>query len=208
MRRHLAILSAAVLAGLLALAALVTYRIWDQGARDEARPADAIVVLGAAQYDGRPSQILVARLSHAVDLYERGMAPLIVVTGGKREGDRTTEAAVARAYAIERGVPDSAILSEDQGRTTLESLEGVAELFREHDLGTAIVVSDRTHILRVLRIATDLGISALGSPTTTSPLETHPEWQVEATVHELGALGVYFLGGGHFIQEEADDPAR
>jgi uncharacterized SAM-binding protein YcdF (DUF218 family) len=208
MRRHLAILGAATLAGLLALAALVTYRIWDQGSRDEARPADAIVVLGAAQYDGRPSNILAARLSHAVDLYKAGMAPLIVVTGGKREGDRTTEAAVARAFAVARGVPESAILSEDQGRTTLESLERVADLFREHGLGTAIFVSDRTHILRVLRIATDVGIPGLGSPTTTSPLETNPVWQAEATIHELGALGVYFVGGGHLIQEEPGDPAR
>jgi uncharacterized SAM-binding protein YcdF (DUF218 family) len=208
MRRHLAILGAAALAGLLVLATLVTYRIWDQGARDEAQPADAIVVLGAAQYDGRPSQILAARLAHAVDLYEAGMAPLIVVTGGKREGDRTTEAAVAREYAVSRGVPDSAILAEDQGRTTLESLERVADLFREHGLRTAIFVSDRTHMLRVLRIATDQGLVAWGSPTTTSPLETNPYWQVEATVHEIGALGVYFVGAGHLIKEEPGDPAR
>ena len=207
MRRHLSTLGAATLAGVLAIAAATTFRIWDQGARDEARQVDAIVVLGAAQYDGRPSQILEARLAHAVDLYEAGLAPILVVTGGKRAGDRTTEAAVARTYALERGVPDEAILAEDQGRTTLESMENVAALFRERGLESALFVSDRTHILRVLRIATDEGLEAWGSPTTTSPIERNVMWQLEATVHELGALGVYFLGGGHLIVEEPVDPA-
>ena len=152
------------------------------------------MVLGAAQYNGGPSQIYEARLAHAVDLFEAGVAPILVVTGGKAEGDRTTEADAGRSYALDRGVPESAILAEDQGRTTLESLEGVAALFRANDLVSAVFVSDRTHMLRVLRIATDVGIEAWGSPTTTSPIDTNPLWQGEATIHELGALGVYFFG--------------
>ena len=204
--RHLVRLGVAILVGTALIAAVTAFRIWDQGARDETRTADAIVVLGAAQYDGRPSQIFEARLSHAVDLYEEGIAPVLVVTGGKAEGDRTTEAAAAKAYALGRGVPEDAILSEDHGRTTLDSLESVADLMRARGLASAVFVSDRTHMLRVLRIATDVGIVAWGSPTATSPIDTNVAWQIEATVHELGALGVYFLGGGHLVLDQIPAP--
>jgi uncharacterized SAM-binding protein YcdF (DUF218 family) len=206
MRRQLAALGTATLVVTVALAAITTYRIWDQGARDETRAVDAIVVLGAAQYDGRPSRIYQARLDHAIDLFEAGVAPVLVVTGGKAEGDRVTEAEAGRAYAIGRGVPARAILAEDEGRTTIDSLAGVAALFRANGLATAVFVSDRTHMLRVLRIATDEGIVAWGSPTTTSPIDTNVGWQIEATLHELGALGVYFMGGGHLIPELVTDP--
>jgi len=204
--RHLVPLGAALLVGTALVAAFTTFRIWDQGARDEARTADAIVVLGAAQYNGTPSQIYGARLAHAVDLFEAGLAPTLVVTGGKAEGDLTTEAAAGRAYALARGVPEGAILAEDQGRTTLESLEAVAVLMQAEGMSSAVFVSDRTHLLRVLRIATDEGIVAWGSPTATSPIDTNVAWQVEATFHELGALGIYFLGGGHLFADDA--PAR
>jgi len=204
--RHAARLGLAAMLGTALLTAWTTYRIWDQGGRDEARTADAIVVLGAAQYNGTPSQIFEARLSHAVDLWQAGVAPILVVTGGKAEGDRTTEAAAGRAYALARGVPAAAIRAEDQGRTTLESLESVALLLRSEGLTSAVFVSDRTHMLRVLRIATDEGIVAWGSPTTTSPIDTRLAWGVEATLHELGALGVYFLGGGHLVTEEGAAP--
>jgi len=206
MLRRLVHLCAAALVGAAMVAAFATFRIWDQGGRDERRAAEAIVILGAAQYDGRPSPVFEARLSHAVALYKAGIAPLLVVTGGKVEGDRTTEAAAARAYAVAHGVPEAAILSEDGGRTTLESLEHVRELFRGRGLSSAVFVSDRTHMLRVLRIATDEGIVAWGSPTATSPIDTNVAWQVEATLHELGALGVYYLGGGHLITDEGADP--
>jgi uncharacterized SAM-binding protein YcdF (DUF218 family) len=97
---------------------------------DAATPADAIIVLGAAQYDGRPSPVLRARLDHAVALYHRGFAPRLVVTGGNRRGDRATEAGVGRQYALSRGVPDSAILLESEGRSTRESLRAAAVLLR------------------------------------------------------------------------------
>ena len=172
-----------------------SWRIVDVGSHDDRRPVDAIVVLGAAQYDGRPSAILRARLDHAIELYQDGLAPYLVVTGGKAEGDRTTEAASARAYALAKGVPAEAILVEDKGRTTLESLRGVAELLRTHALKTALFVSDRTHMLRVLRIAKDEGIRAFGSPTATSPTDATLENRVEATLHELGGLTLYFVSG-------------
>ncbi|HSO29333.1 MAG TPA: YdcF family protein [Candidatus Sulfomarinibacteraceae bacterium] len=178
------------------LAAFAAFRIWDQGGRDERRIADAIVVLGAAQYDGRPSPVLEARLAHAVDLYEDGIAPIIVVTGGKASGDRTTEAAAARAYVAAHGIPEAAILAEDRGRTTAESLGNVRDLFLEHGVSSAVFVSDRTHMLRVLRIATDEGIEAWGSPATASPTDADARVRLEATAREVVALAAYFFGVG------------
>ena len=194
MRDLTQLVGAALLGGIL-IVGYTTYRIWDRGGRDDAQPADAIVVLGAAQYDGAPSPVFEARLQHAVELFHRGIAPVLVVTGGKLPGDRTTEAAAARAYALANGVPDEAILVEDAGRTTLESLTAVAALLRDRCLTSAVFVSDRTHMLRVLRIAQDQGIAAFGSPTTTSPIETAWLRRIDATINEVGALGLYFLGG-------------
>lgn len=185
-----------VVVGLMAgtaIAGYAAYRIWDQGNRDERPPADAIVVMGAAQYDGRPSPVFRARLDHAIDLFREGVAPRLIVTGGKREGDRTTEAASARIYAVQHDVPDEAILSEDQSRTTLQSIRRVAELMRDEGLASAIFVSDPSHMLRVLRMASDEGIAAYGSPTRTSPLERDTIRRLGAIVHEIGALAFYFV---------------
>jgi uncharacterized SAM-binding protein YcdF (DUF218 family) len=181
--------------GAVLVAAWATFRIWDVGNHDRAQRADAIVVLGAAQYNGTPSAVLRARLDHAIALYASGVAPRFVVTGGKAAGDRTTEAASARAYALARGVPTDAILVEDRGRTTLESLRGVATLLRDDHLSSAVFVSDRTHMLRVLRIARDVGIVGYGSPTETSPTDQTVGNRAEATLHELGGLALYFLTG-------------
>jgi uncharacterized SAM-binding protein YcdF (DUF218 family) len=170
--------------------------IWRQGMSDEQRPVDAIVVLGAAQYDGRPSPVFEARLEHAVALWKTGIAGSFVVTGGKLPGDRTTEAAVARAYAIEHGVPASSIFGEDDAHNTLTSLAAVSDVLDARGMRSAVFVSDPTHMFRVLRIASDLGIEAYGSPTPTSPVARDPLRNTQATIHELGALAVYFLTGG------------
>jgi len=195
MNRDLIRLGVVGVLGSLVVVGYTSYRIWDQGGRDEARPAEAIVVLGAAQYNGTPSPLFQARLAHAVKLYEDGIAPVFIVTGGKLPDDRTTEAAAARAYALGHGVPADAILVEDRSRTTLEQLRTVAEMLRERGLHSAVLVSDRTHMLRSLRIARDQGIDAYGSPTTTSPVENDLVGQVRATGHEVGALALYFLAG-------------
>ena len=187
-----------IIAGLIAgtaIAGYAAYRIWDQGNRDERPRADAIVVMGAAQYDGRPSPVFAARLDHAIDLFHEGVAPRLIVTGGKRAGDRTTEAASARIYAVQHDVPDEAILSEDASRTTLQSIRGVAMVMRDAGLGSAVFVSDPSHMLRVLRMASDQGITAYGSPTRTSPLERDAVRRLDAIVHELGALAFYFVSG-------------
>ncbi len=188
-----------VLAGLAVVVAVGTYgvfRIWDQGRVEGRRPAGAVVVLGAAQYDGSPSPVFAARIDHAVDEFLTGDYGYLVVTGGKAKGDRTTEAAVARRSAIARGVPADRILVEDRGRTTLESMEAVARILAEHGIEDAVFVSDPTHMLRILRMAHDLGIEAWGSPTTTSPVASDPNRLARAYAHELGALALYLTIGG------------
>jgi uncharacterized SAM-binding protein YcdF (DUF218 family) len=185
----------AALAGLLLVVAYTTWRIWDQGNHDDVRPADAIVVLGAAQYNGVPSPIYQARLDHAIDLFNEGVAPALVMTGGNKPGDETTEAEAGRRYAIARGVPGEAILVDDRSHTTLESLRAVGAMLRERGLTSAVFVSDRTHMLRVLRMAHDQGIEAYGSPTRTSPIDASAAEQLRATAREVGALGAYFLTG-------------
>ena len=191
------------LAGFLLLLVYAIYRITAQGEIDEARPADANVVLGAAQFNGQPGGVFEARLQHAVDLWKQGLAPYLIVTGGKLPADITTEAATARAWAIANGVPREAILGENLGRNTLESMDGVAAILQSHDLHRVLFVSDRTHMLRVLRMAKDLGITAWGSPTPTSPTDLEPDRRWRSVAHELAGLAVYYVGGGGFIEDPA-----
>jgi uncharacterized SAM-binding protein YcdF (DUF218 family) len=144
------------------------------GSWDRARPSDAVVVLGAAQYMGRPSPVLRARLDHAIDLYSKGVAPLLIVTGGKGSGDTTSEAAVSREYAMQQGVPDSAILMEIEGRTTSESLRTVATMMKERKLDSVVLVSDPFHMLRLTVLGRRLGLQTATSPTSSSPISRNP----------------------------------
>ena len=154
------------------LLSVLAVLVW--GARDAAEPADAIVVLGAAQYAGRPSPVLRARLDHAVALWKRGLAPHLIVTGGRGTGDTTTEAAVSRRYVLRQGVADSVILLEDNGRTTNASLDAVADIMRHHGLRRAILVSDPFHMLRLQILARRLGMQSVTSPTRSSPISASP----------------------------------
>jgi uncharacterized SAM-binding protein YcdF (DUF218 family) len=147
--------------------------IW--ASRDEARPAQAIVVLGAAQYAGKPSPVLRARLDHALDLWNRHLAALLILTGGTGSGDTTSEAAVGRTYARKRGVPDSAILVENEGRTTSESMRAVAGMLEVRGLQTALLVSDPFHMLRLRILARRFGFTPYTSPTQTSPISPNRE---------------------------------
>ena len=193
--RDLIKLAGAACLGIALVGGYATYRIWAQGQTDEERPADAIVVMGAAQYNGVPRASLPRAWITRWPSISPGVAPRIVVTGGKAEGDRTTEAAAGRAFAMALGVPAEDILVEDQSRTTLESIRAVSVLLAANDAHSAVFVSDRPHMLRVLRMASDVGIIGWGSPTRTSPIEGDLAGQVDATVHELGALAYYFLTG-------------
>jgi uncharacterized SAM-binding protein YcdF (DUF218 family) len=169
-RRLTVIAVLVLLSGWVATVAAVVAR----GNVDQARPADAIVVLGAAQYVGRPSPVLRARLDHGIDLWKRGLAAQLIVTGGTGPGDTTSEAAVGRRYAIKHGVPASAILLEAQGRTTSESMRGVAALMRERKRTRVILVSDPFHMLRLGLVARRFGLTGYTSPTRTSPISANP----------------------------------
>jgi uncharacterized SAM-binding protein YcdF (DUF218 family) len=146
-------------------------QVWMASRRDEARPSDAIIVLGAAEYDGRPSPVLAARLDHAIDLYRDGIAPVIVVTGGRVPGDRFTEAGVSADYLHKHAVPDTAILRETTGRTSWESLEAAARFLEEGDMRRVVLVSDPYHSARIKAIAHEVGLDAVTSPTRTSPIK-------------------------------------
>lgn len=159
----------------LSLAAVVAW-----ASNDRSRPGEAIVVLGAAQYAGRPSPVLRARLDHAVELWNRGLAPRMILTGGVGEGDTTSEAAVSRRYVMRRGVPDTAILMEAVGRTTKESLRGVAELMESGRVRSVagkgrevILVSDPFHMLRLHVAARRLDLVPYTSPTRSSPISAN-----------------------------------
>ncbi|HKW47042.1 MAG TPA: YdcF family protein [Gemmatimonadaceae bacterium] len=140
--------------------------------RDDARPADAIVVLGAAQYDGRPSPVLRARLDHALSLWERHLAPRLILTGGMGDGDTTSEAAVGRRYVVKHGVPDSVILTETRGRTTAESIQRVAAMMDSVGHRQVLLVSDPFHMLRLWILAKRFDLVPHTSPTRTSPISS------------------------------------
>jgi uncharacterized SAM-binding protein YcdF (DUF218 family) len=142
---------------------------------DQARPAESIVVLGAAQYDGHPSPVLRARLDHAVMLWNRHLAEVVIVTGGMGTGDTTSEAAVSRSYVRKRGIPDEAILVENEGRTTQESMQAVARMLHKRGFKTAILVSDPFHMLRLWILSRRFGFTPYTSPTRTSPISPNPE---------------------------------
>jgi uncharacterized SAM-binding protein YcdF (DUF218 family) len=169
-------------------------QVWQQSNRDENAPSDAIVVLGAAQYDGDPSPVLRARLEHAVYLYREGFAPKIVVTGGKRIGDRFTESQAGRLYLAQSGVPPEDILSEDEGRTTLGSLEQVAALADAQGIHSLLLVSDPLHSERVKRIASDLGFDEVRtSPASYLRLQRSRATKVRDIFREVGSILAYEL---------------
>jgi uncharacterized SAM-binding protein YcdF (DUF218 family) len=170
---------------------LIAVVFWER--RDMARPAAAIVVLGAAQYVGRPSPVLRARLDHAIDLWKRGLAPKIIFTGGFGDRDTTSEAAVAQRYAIEHGVPPRVILIENAGRTTSASLQQVALLMEAEPSRDVILVSDPFHMLRLSIIARRFGLTPFTSPTRTSPISLNQRESWKYTLGESVKVPIAFL---------------
>ena len=168
--------------------AVTFVQVWRTSRHDGARPAQAVIVLGAAQFDGRPSAVLRARLDHAADLYRRKIAPRIVVTGGKAEGDRFTEAAASANYLHTKGVPDGAILREATGRTSWQSLAASARFLRDRGIREVVLVSDPFHAARIAGIASELGLDAATSPTRTSPIKGMSEFRHMVT--EAAQVGV------------------
>ena len=163
-RRALVALAGLAVVGVLYFGVTLV-QVWSDARLDQAGAADAIVVLGAAQYDGAPSPVLRARLDHAVELYDEGYAPVLVVTGGRQEGDRFTQAMAGYRYLRERGVPDEALLLEVDGTSTYTELAATARILDGRGLSTALLVSDGYHSKRLLAIADEVGIDASVSPT-------------------------------------------
>ena len=156
--------AAIVVAGVLIAIAYFSLRIQQQSERDEAQPADVILVLGAAEYRGRPSPVLRARLDHALELYEKHLAPRLMTTGGAGGDPVFTEGAVGRSYLISHGVPSEAIVVETEGETTVHSIALAAEIFKRMNLTSVIVVSDGYHIYRVKEMLRAHGLAVYGSP--------------------------------------------
>jgi uncharacterized SAM-binding protein YcdF (DUF218 family) len=173
-----AIRVAAVATALVAAYLALTFaQVWQASLGDDASPADAIVVLGAAQYDGRPSPVLEARLDHAAALFGQGLAPVVWVTGGRRPGDRFTEATAGALYLHARGVPDAAIRREVSGRNTWESLAAAARYLRAEGTTRVLLVSDPYHSYRLAAIAGELGLDARVAPTPAIRLSGANRWK-------------------------------
>lgn len=194
-----------VLSGVLAVALLVVLlapllvaaRVVQVAARDERVPADAIVVLGASQLDGRPGPVLQARLEQALELYEAGLAPVVVTTGGNQEGDRTTEAESGQAWLVDNGVPAEAVVAVAEGADTYDSLVPVADLARESGWDGVLVVTDPWHVYRVRTIADTLALPVAGaSPTRTGPSTDVATRVVSYVVRETGGVLFHQLSVG------------
>ena len=190
MRRAIgAALAAALLVWLVSLAFVIR-----ASRRDEARAADAIVVLGAAQYNGHPSPVFRARLEHAARLWHRGLAPLVVVTGGVGVGDTVSEGEVGRRWLRTAGrLPDTAVVAVGRGDATLPSLQAAAEVLRSRGLSRAILVSDGFHMLRLAIIARRVGLEPLGSPAPASPIRASRRRELGYLVAESVKAPVAFL---------------
>lgn len=157
---------------------------------DERRDADAIVILGAAQYNGKPSPVLQARLDHGAQLFRDGWARLIVVTGGIVEGDRMSEATAGQRYLTSLGLPASQVVVAAQGHSTSSSMEAVADRLRGEGLQRVILVSDPFHMARLRLEGHRLGLKAYTSPTTTSPISTHFRTELGYLLKEAAKLPV------------------
>ena len=182
--------------GLVVLAVLVVLvgtagRVWWTARGDDRPRSDAIVVLGASQYDGRPSSVLEARLEHAIDLFREGVAPRVLTVGGAREGDRFSEAQAGERYLVGRGVDRRRILAVSEGRDTLESLQALERVMDRRGWRTAVLVTDPWHALRSRSMARDLGLAAVTSPTRRGPSVRTRETQARYIARETAAYLFY-----------------
>lgn len=181
----------------LALATLTFVKIRRQSSRDEARPANCIVVFGAAEYSGHPSPVLRARLDHAYSLFQRGLAPLVITTGGYGGDPRFSEGGVGRVYLMGRGIPETDIIAETQADNTDESVERVAAIMNTNRLHTCIAVSDGYHIFRIKKMLERQGFTVYGAPRPQArpvsrwhetvlilrEIVSYTLWRIESLIH-------------------------
>ena len=165
-----------------------------QAGHDEARPADAIVVFGAAEYNGAPSPVLKARLDHAQELDDRALAPAVITTGGPGGDPHFTEGGVARDYLIQQGVAEDKIISDTRSDTTYESVQAVAQILKQRHARTCVAVSDGFHLYRIKLMFRALGITAYTSPAPDSPIEDDPTLRTFYSLREMVDTTVWHLG--------------
>lgn len=186
-----------IVAGTLLVALLVVggtaVRVWQVAHADDRRPVDILIVLGAAQYHGVPSDVLEARLGQVLELYREGLAGHVVTVGGRQSGDVYTEAQASKKWLVERGVPADRIVDVDEGSDTLGSMYAVSELAGERGWRSGLVVSDPWHSLRAATMANDFGLPTWSSPTRTGPVGQSQEAKLDYIVRETAGLVYYRL---------------
>ena len=183
---------AALLVLVLLVLLFVATRIWWVARQDDRRESDVIVVLGASQFDGRPSSVFTARLDHAAELWEGDVAPRVITVGGNREGDRFTEAAAGKTWLADHGVPADRVVAVETGSDTLSSMRAVSERMQEEGWSTAVIVTDPWHSLRTRSIARSEDIDAVTSPTRQGPAVRTRGTEVRYIARETFAY-LYFL---------------
>ncbi|MFC4856543.1 YdcF family protein [Actinophytocola glycyrrhizae] len=167
------------------------FRVWQVARDDDRTAADVVLVLGAAQYAGTPSKVLEARLRHAKDLYDQGVAPYILTTGGNQPGDTYTEATAGVRWLTEHGVPEDHVIPVGEGNDTLGSIEAAAEEIRGRGWRSVVIVSDPWHSLRARTMAADAGLDAWTSPTHSGPIVQTRQTQIRYILYETAALLYY-----------------
>lgn len=181
--------------GMVLISALVVggtgIRVWQVARLDDREPADIVIVLGAAQYSGKPSAILEARLKHAKNLYDQGVVSYVVTSGGRQEGDRYTEADAGVRWLTARGLPPDRVVGVGEGNDTLGSVRAVANVAKQRGWTSAVIVSDPWHSMRARTMARDEGLGAQSSPTHTGPAVQTRETQARYIVYETAALLYY-----------------
>jgi len=193
--RHWILLGLVALAGALILWEVSLYKaIRRQAARDEAQPAGALVVFGAAEYNGRPSPVYKARLDHAFELEEQGLAPLVITTGGSGGDPRYTEGGVGRDFLIQQGAAARKILAETQSETTYESVRAAVHLLRKRGITSCLAVSDGFHLYRIKLLFSSFGMTAYGSPAPDSPIEEEPFARAMYSLREMLIVTLWHLG--------------
>ena len=192
-----------VLALFLLYFAITFAQVWAASRQDDAQPAQAIIVLGTAQYNGTPSKALAARLDHAIELYSRKLAPLIVVTGGNQPGDLFTEAEASANYLQDHGIPGDKIERETTSTNTYDELAATARFLKQRGVTEVLLVSDPFHSYRIADIAGDLGMNVHVSPTSSSVF--HGFDKLKSLVRETVAVGAGRLVGYDRLDRIQDD---
>jgi uncharacterized SAM-binding protein YcdF (DUF218 family) len=185
--------AAALVVVVVLVVGFTAFRVWQVARLDSRDRVDAIVVLGASQFDGRPSAIFKARLDHAKALYDDRVGPLVVTVGGNRQGDRFTEAAAGARYLRSEGVPADALAEVGEGSDTLSSLEAVAVLAEERSWDNVLLVTDPWHSYRARAMAGEVGLSARTSPARTGPVVQGRARELRYILRETAAYLYYKL---------------